>query len=612
MIKIYVSTSTRAEYGLMKPLIRRMSKDEDVYVKLLVSGTHLSMNYGHTIDEIKEDGYADIHEIEILSEKNDANGISETMSNAILRFSEFFSMDKPDYLLIDGDRYESLAIVIAAVNNNIPIIHNGGGCTTEGATDEYYRHAITKMSMLHFTSTETYRRRIIQMGERPDRVFNVGSLGIENIKKIPLLKKNDLEKQLGVDLGVSFAVLTYHPVTLEQCSYEWQVAELLAAIEVDHTTTYVITGANADSGGERINELLRSYCSKSGKAFFFDSLGMLRYLSALKYCDFVIGNSSSGLIEAPSFHIPTVNIGDRQKGRLKADSIIDCKADRGSIIKAIHKALDKSFRKKCENVINPNGDGNTSKKILTEIKKYHNAHGYMIQKEFYDLPIEEEETDLMNTHDAWETIHSRKEWGGYPSEHVIRFVARNYYKLDRSRVKILDFGCGTGANTWFLAREGFDTYAFDISESAIKILNMRMIKEGLTVSTLCSDGLNLPYRDNYFDAIIDNVSIFSNPVDDIRKMYVKCFKMLVSGGKLMSVVFDKNTTGFGTGKKIEPGTFDGIEKGPIQGLGMRHFFDKEEFLSVLSDAGFNDIRIEKTQYTDEESIISQLIGFGVK
>ena len=385
MINISIFTSTRAEYGLIKPLIKRLSEDEEFDVKLLVSGTHLSPRYGYTIDEIIQDNYAGIEKVDILSEGNDSNAISETMANAIVKFSRLFSVEKPDYLFIDGDRYESLAVAIAAVNNNIPIIHNGGGCTTEGAADECYRHAITKMSMLHFTSTYEYRNRIIQMGENPERVHSVGSLGVENVLHAPLLQKMELSKQLEVNLDRKFAIFTYHPVTLEESSCEHQINEILNAMSQKKEYLYIITGANSDIGGEKINELLRMYCKHNDNAVFFDSLGMLRYLSALKYCDFVIGNSSSGLIEVPSFKIPTINIGDRQKGRIKADSVIDCQPETNQVLEAIRVAESDDFRKKCSEVINPNGDGDTSSKMVYKIKEYAHNYGNQVQKSFYNI-----------------------------------------------------------------------------------------------------------------------------------------------------------------------------------------------------------------------------------
>lgn len=385
MIKLYISTSTRAEYGLMKPLIKGLSKDKDFSIKLLVSGTHLSQEHGYTVDEIKEDNYADICEIDILSDKSGSISVSETMANAIVRFTDFFSKDKPDYLFIDGDRYESLAVAIAAINCNIPIIHNGGGCTTEGAVDEYYRHAITKMSMLHFTSTQVYRNRIIQMGEHPSRVFAVGSLGIENILHAKLLSREDLSEQINYNLDKSYAILTFHPVTLENCSYRQQIDELIGALDLTTDMDFIITGANADNGGDIINDILQQYCHKRKNAVFIKSLGMLRYLSALKYCEFVIGNSSSGLIEVPSFNIPTINIGNRQKGRIKAESIIDCNPDLHSILEAINLARSVEFKNMCKKVINPNGDGGTSRRIIKAIKEFHDKNGNVIQKAFYDI-----------------------------------------------------------------------------------------------------------------------------------------------------------------------------------------------------------------------------------
>ncbi len=387
MIRVYIFTSTRAEYGLLKPVIRRLSEEKDYCIKLLVSGTHLLPEYGYTIGEIKEDGYADICEIDIQSKKRGAIAVSETMANAIIRFSEFFLKDKPDYLFIDGDRYESLAVAIAAVNNHIPIIHNGGGCTTEGAMDEYYRHAITKMSMLHFTSTPIYRNRIIQMGEDPSRVFAVGSLGIENALHVDLLSKQELSKQLEYRMVKPYAVLTFHPVTLEDDSYRKQVRELIDVLELTPDIDYIVTGANADNGGDEINRLFSEYCSNSKNSVFIKSMGMIRYLSALKYCEFVIGNSSSGLIEAPSFRIPTINIGDRQKGRIKAESIIDCVPESNAILDAIKMARSAKFKNICAKVINPNGDGKTSIRIVKAIKEYDKANRHVIQKSFFNVDL---------------------------------------------------------------------------------------------------------------------------------------------------------------------------------------------------------------------------------
>ncbi len=218
----------------------------------------------------------------------------------------------------------------------------------------------------------------------------------------------------------------------------------------------------------------------------------------------------------------------------------------------------------------------------------------------------------MNTHDAWEQIHRQKSWGGYPSEHIIRFVARNYYETNRSATKILDFGCGTGAHAWYLAREGFDTYAFDISETAIRKLKQRISSEKLIVHSDVFDGMDLKYPNDFFDAVIDNVSIQSNRIDDIMCMYRAVFRILKNNGKLMTVVFDKDTTGYGTGEKIEEGTYEGLTKGCLQGLGCRHFFEREELITILQDSGFKNVLVEHYFYTDRGNEVSQLIAIGEK
>lgn len=385
MIYIDIVTSTRAEYGLMRPLIKRLSDDVDINVKLLVTGTHLSQKFGYTIAEIEKDGFCLVEKIEILSEKSGVCGVSETMANAIARFTEYLSKNKPDFILVDGDRYETLGVCIAAVNTNIPIIHCGGGATTEGAADEYYRHAMTKLSFLHFPTTEVYRNRIIQMGEYPDRVFTVGSMGIENILQMDFLSKEELSMQIDFPLDKPFAVVTFHPVTLENNTCENQLNELLAACDEHGEMRFIFTKANADNGGEEINKILDDYAAKRKNALCVSSLGALRYLSALKYAEFVMGNSSSGLIEAPSMHLPTINIGDRQRGRIQAESIINCEPRKPEILKAIEKALSKEFKDFCKTVKNPNGDGDTARKMVSVIKRYCAENSIDIKKRFYDI-----------------------------------------------------------------------------------------------------------------------------------------------------------------------------------------------------------------------------------
>ena len=385
MINIDIVTTTRAEYGLMRPLIKRMSEDAEINVKLLVTGTHLSEKFGYTISEIKKDNFCPTVELSILSESTGVNAVSETMANAIVEFTKYLSKNKPDFILVDGDRYETLGVCIAAVNTNVPIIHCGGGATTEGAADEYYRHAMTKMSFLHFPTTEVYRNRIIQMGEAPERVFTVGSMGIENILQTDFLSKEELGKQIEFPLTKPFAVVTFHPVTLENNTCENQLNALLAACDAHSEMQFIFTKANADNGGDEINRILDDYAKKTENALCVSSLGARRYLSALKYAEFVMGNSSSGLIEAPSMRLPTINIGDRQRGRIQAESIINCEPEKESILKAIEKALSPEFKEFCKTVKNPNGDGDTTRKIVQAIKEFYNNRDVDIKKSFYDI-----------------------------------------------------------------------------------------------------------------------------------------------------------------------------------------------------------------------------------
>ena len=386
MIRINILTTTRAEYGLMRPLIARMQNDPDIEMHLVVTGTHLDEKYGMTFREIENDSFPIHKKIKILSEKEGITAVSETMANALNRFTQYFLEEKPDFLLVDGDRYETMAVCIAAFNTNVPIIHCSGGATTEGAADEFYRHAITKMAYLHFPTTDIYRKRIIQLGEDPTRVFTVGSMGIENILTTKLLTREELENSLQFKLDKPFALVTFHPVTLENQTCEGQVRELFAACDAMPSMKFLYTMANADAGGKEINELLIAYAQKhKDRILCVKSLGSLRYLSAMKYCEFVLGNSSSGLIEAPSFKIPTVNIGDRQRGRIKAKSVIDCAPEKEDILAAMKKAMSNDFRKECLSVVNPNGDGNTTKKIVDHIKEYCKNNTVDLKKRFYDL-----------------------------------------------------------------------------------------------------------------------------------------------------------------------------------------------------------------------------------
>lgn len=385
---ISILTATRAEYGLLSPIIKKLNMVEEFEVKIVATGMHLSHEFGMTYQEIEQDGFTIHKKIEILKDGNTSTGVSKAMGHALFGFSEYFEDLKPDLLIVLGDRYETLAVCCAAMNAKIPIAHLYGGETTEGAIDEAIRHAITKMSYLHFTSTAEYRKRVIQLGESPDRVFQVGAIGIENILNVDLLAKKELEKNLNLKLNKPYAVVTFHPSTLEEENVIKQFNELLKACDEHKELNYIFTKANADVNGGIINKLIDTYALENENVTAFTSLGMLRYLSTLKYCMMVIGNSSSGLIEAPSFGIPTINIGDRQKGRLYSDSVIHCVVDKLAITKSIDIALSKEFQEKAKNTINPYGDGKTSDKIVGIIKDFMLKDKMNLKKQFYNISFE--------------------------------------------------------------------------------------------------------------------------------------------------------------------------------------------------------------------------------
>lgn len=382
--QIGVLTATRAEYGILKPLIKKMSIDDDINLKLLVSGAHLSDKFGNTYREIEEDKIDIFAKIPIQDEADTSLGISRTMGTALAKFGEFFSKNQLDALVVLGDRYETVAVCLSAMAFNVPIIHLHGGETTQGVIDEAIRHAITKLSYLHFTSTKEHRNRVIQLGEQPDRVFNVGALGVENVLNIKLLSKKELEKSIDFSLDKPIAVVTYHPVTLEKRSVVEQSKALLDACKEHVEMNYIFTKANADLDGSIINGMIDDFEKDRRNVVVFTSLGMLRYMSALKYAAMVIGNSSSGIIEAPSFGIPTINIGDRQKGRMQSKSIINALPNKESISQAINKVKSAKFIHIAKKSNNPYEGENTSKQILDTIKIELNK-GVQLKKEFYDL-----------------------------------------------------------------------------------------------------------------------------------------------------------------------------------------------------------------------------------
>ena len=379
--KIAIITATRAEYGLLKPLIQKVQADSSLQLQLIVTGAHLSPSFGQTYKEI-EDDFPITAKIPLDLETNTPKSNSLAMAKLQSELTQVLDELDSDILVILGDRYEMLSAATVALMLHIPIAHIHGGEITEGAQDDAIRHAITKLSHLHFTATEVYKKRVIQMGEEPWRVTNVGALGVESIKKLQLLSKEDFEESIGVELKEKNLLITYHPQTLSSQSPQKQFGEVLKALENFNDTLLIFTKANADAGGKVINAMIDEFVSKHANAIAFTSLGQLRYFSALKYVDGVVGNSSSGILEVPSFQKPTVNIGNRQKGRLQADSIINTPIDSQKITNAIESIYSPEIQQKVQNSSNPYESNETSQKIIENLKKYKRQT--LLEKGFYD------------------------------------------------------------------------------------------------------------------------------------------------------------------------------------------------------------------------------------
>lgn len=385
MKKICVVTGTRAEYGLLKPIINKISKDDELELCLIVTGMHLSPEFGMTYREIENDGYEIRHKVEMLLSADTPSSIVKSMGVEMIGFADVYAEEQPDMVVLLGDRYEILVAATAAMVHRIPIAHIHGGESTEGAIDEAIRHSITKMSMLHFASTEVYKKRIIQLGEQPERVFSVGALGVENVKSLSLLSRKELEESIQFSFDKATVMVTYHPVTLENDTVENQFANLLTVLKKHKELQIIFTKANADTDGRVINQMIDQFVvENSNRSIAFTSMGQLRYLSALQYCVAVIGNSSSGIIEVPSFGIPTVDIGERQKGRVRAESVIHCGTEESEIESAMKEALSDAGREKAKQSMNPYEGVDTSKRIIEVIKKYL-KQGIVLKKHFYDI-----------------------------------------------------------------------------------------------------------------------------------------------------------------------------------------------------------------------------------
>lgn len=382
--KVCVITGSRAEYGLLKPLVEEIKKEKDLKLQLVVTGMHLSPEFGLTYKQIEKDGFFIDEKIEIILSSDTPVSISKSIGLALIGFAEAYERLKPDIIVVLGDRFEIFGAVAASCVSRIPIAHIHGGELTEAVFDDSFRHSITKMSHLHFTSTEIYRKRIIQLGEDPKRVFNVGALGLDNIKRTKLLSKKVLEKELNFKFKKHNLLVTFHPVTLEKNTSKQQFENLLDVLDSLEDTHIILTKTNADIEGRIINKMIDGYVSKnSSRSVSFTSMGQLKYLSTMQFVDAVVGNSSSGIIEAPSFRIGTINIGDRQKGRVKASSVIDCNPTHEDIRNAFKILYSKEFQDNLKSIINPYSDGNTAKRIK-DILKHHDLTN-ILKKSYYDI-----------------------------------------------------------------------------------------------------------------------------------------------------------------------------------------------------------------------------------
>jgi GDP/UDP-N,N'-diacetylbacillosamine 2-epimerase (hydrolysing) len=381
--KICIVTGTRAEYGLLYWLMKEIDADKDLKLQIIATGMHLSSEFGNTYQQIEKDGFTIDKKVDISLSSDTEIAISKSIGLGMIGFAKAFNDLQPDLIIVLGDRFEIFSAVSAAMIARIPLAHLHGGEATEGLIDEPIRHSITKMSHLHFAATDEYRNRIIQLGEQPDRVFNVGGLGIDNINKLKLLSKADFENAINFELGEKNILITFHPVTLEDHTSETQFQALLDSISELKNTKIIFTKANSDTSGRIINTMIDDYVAKHNNVICFTSMGQLNYLSALQFMDAVVGNSSSGLIEAPSFRIGTIDIGDRQKGRIKANSIITCSPKKESIDSALVKLYSREFQEIINNVDNPYGTGGASKEIVEIIKD--TSLDNIVKKSFYDF-----------------------------------------------------------------------------------------------------------------------------------------------------------------------------------------------------------------------------------
>ena len=382
--KICVITGTRADYGLLRWVMQGIKDDPELTLQIIATGMHLSPEFGLTYREIEKDDFEIDCKVEMLVSSDTSVGTAKSIGLGLIGFADALNELKPDLIVVLGDRFEIFAAVSAALVARVPVAHLHGGEATEGAFDEALRHSITKMSHLHFVAAEEYRQRVIQLGEQPERVFLVGGLGIDNIKRLKLLDRAELEASLDMKLGQKNLLVTFHPVTLEMSTASTQMEELLAALAALNDTQLIFTISNADTGGRALMMMVKEFVSQHTNARAFTSLGQLRYLSCIAHVDGVVGNSSSGLAEVPSFKKGTINIGDRQRGRLQASSVINCAPTKRSITSALERLYAADFQSNLSQVQNPYGEGGASAKVVKIIARF--ALDGIAKKSFYDLP----------------------------------------------------------------------------------------------------------------------------------------------------------------------------------------------------------------------------------
>ena len=383
--KICVITGTRAEYGLLRWVMHGIKDDPELILQVIATGMHLSPEFDLTYREIERDGFEINRKVEMLTSSDTAVGIAKSMGLGIIGFADALNELRPDLIVVLGDRFEVFSAASAALVARFPIAHLHGGETTEGVIDEAIRHSITKMSHLHFVATEEYLKRVIQLGENPNRVFLVGGLGVDSINHLQLLNRAELERSLGFNLGDKSLMITFHPATLEHGTAEHQMQELLGALSALQDTKLIFTMPNADTDGRSLIKMIEQFVTKHENAHAFTSLGQLRYLSCVSHVDGVIGNSSSGLTEVPSFKKGTINIGDRQRGRLQCKSIINCEPSNESITNALEKLYSADFQEGLHLTVNPYGEGGSSEKIVTTIKTL--ALDGLLKNSFYEVPM---------------------------------------------------------------------------------------------------------------------------------------------------------------------------------------------------------------------------------